>query len=177
MSSVTTNRELQELLKAATSDPSANVLVMEDVDVTAPFMLQRSSTISLTTLASHDSLDGPPTLEQMLNFLDGTLCRDGMVVVLTTNRLEVLDPALVRDGRMDVKLELKRCDRYQCCAMFKRMVGRELDPEVALKFVEYAVTPATFIGHVAGRLADGLTDEEMLAPFLERAKPESKTSE
>lgn len=45
-------------------------------------------------------------LADILNLLDGVLELNGCFIVMTTNHLEKLDPALVRDGRITYKLKL-----------------------------------------------------------------------
>jgi mitochondrial chaperone BCS1 len=46
------------------------------------------------------------TLSGLLNALDGVSSREGQVFFLTTNHPDRLDPALMRPGRVDLKLEL-----------------------------------------------------------------------
>ena len=57
--------------------------------------------------------DGPkgPTLGGILNFCDGlrSACGDQRIFIFTTNQPNVLDPALLRPGRMDLHLELGYC--------------------------------------------------------------------
>jgi len=48
------------------------------------------------------------TLGDILNVLDGIPERNGHILVLDTNRLEELDPALVRPGRIDRVIEWKK---------------------------------------------------------------------
>ena len=51
--------------------------------------------------------DDPLTLSHILNIIDGPLETPGRILIITSNHPEKLDEALVRDGRMDVKLEMK----------------------------------------------------------------------
>jgi chaperone BCS1 len=46
------------------------------------------------------------TLSGMLNALDGVASGEGRIVIATTNYPERLDPALVREGRFDLKIRL-----------------------------------------------------------------------
>ena len=45
-------------------------------------------------------------ISRILNALDGISISHGRVVIMTTNHIEKLDAALLRPGRIDVKLEL-----------------------------------------------------------------------
>lgn len=48
------------------------------------------------------------TLSDLLNAIDGVLEFDGRMLVITTNHLEALDPALIRPGRIDINIVLDR---------------------------------------------------------------------
>jgi chaperone BCS1 len=60
------------------------------------------------------------TLSGLLNALDGVAAQHGRIVVMTSNHPERLDPALVRPGRIDVKVELGHADDTQIATMFAR---------------------------------------------------------
>lgn len=65
------------------------------------------------------------TLSGLLNFIDGLWSAFGeeRLIVLTTNHVEDLDPALIRTGRMDKKIEMSYCD----FETFKSMAKIHLD--------------------------------------------------
>lgn len=48
------------------------------------------------------------TLSDILNVLDGILEIDGRMLIITTNYPENIDEALLRPGRIDIKIELKK---------------------------------------------------------------------
>merc|ERR1739836_241259 len=50
-------------------------------------------------------------LSDLLEAFDGVLEMKGRMMVMTTNHLETLDPALIRPGRVDLSLEFKRCTK------------------------------------------------------------------
>ena len=51
------------------------------------------------------------TLNQLLTLMDGFQTKDGIIVLAATNRSEILDPALTRNGRFDRKVTVGLPDR------------------------------------------------------------------
>ena len=51
------------------------------------------------------------------------------MMIITTNHLNKLDPALTRPGRVDTCLELKRCKPEAIMAIFKAFYGEGNIPE------------------------------------------------
>jgi len=92
------------LLKA----PKNSVIVIEDID--ALFGKDRQ-TLQKTT---------PLTFSGLLNGLDGVANPDGQIFVLTTNYIDRLDTALIRAGRVDVKIEFPVATPEQIERMFLR---------------------------------------------------------
>jgi chaperone BCS1 len=46
------------------------------------------------------------SLSTILNVLDSIALPEGRLLIMTTNYIERLDPALIRPGRVDMKTEL-----------------------------------------------------------------------
>jgi ATP-dependent 26S proteasome regulatory subunit len=95
-----------------------------------------------------DSNEDNITLEYLLNLLDGTLTYNDSVVIITTNYIENLDPALYRSGRIDNLVEIKKCDHYQISKIYKRFIQRDIDTEILNKIPEDKFTPAKIIFHL-----------------------------
>ncbi|WP_019873384.1 AAA family ATPase [Sporichthya polymorpha] len=71
------------------------------------------------------------TLNQLLVELDGFLGATGVVTLAATNRLELLDPALVRPGRFDRKIAVPLPGRNGRLAVLRLHAGaRPCEPEV-----------------------------------------------
>jgi hypothetical protein len=92
--------------------------------------------------------DEPPangdtiTLSFLLNLLDGVLESPGRILVMTSNFPERLDAALIRPGRIDVKIRFDRIGRAFIADMvtnFYNMTVKAVDIPVCL---EGAFTPA-----------------------------------
>jgi chaperone BCS1 len=61
------------------------------------------------------------SLSSLLNIIDGVAAQEGRVLIMTTNHHEHLDPALIRPGRVDYKLEFGLASRELCAAMFRNI--------------------------------------------------------
>ena len=61
------------------------------------------------------------TLAGLLNAIDGVASPQGYVLMMTTNYKDALDPALVRAGRVDMKIEFDRATQEQARALFINM--------------------------------------------------------
>ena len=60
------------------------------------------------------------TLSGLLNALDGVSAQEGRLLFATTNRYHSLDPALIRPGRMDIRVEFRLASQYQARELYKR---------------------------------------------------------
>ena len=99
------------------------------------------------------------TLNQILVELDGFDPRTGVIVIGATNRLDILDPALIRPGRFDRQVELMlpdRAGRRAILALHAR--GKHLARDVDLDAVA-AITP----GYSGADLAGVLNEAALLA--------------
>jgi hypothetical protein len=85
----------------------------------------------------------------LLNAIDGIAAQEGRIFYMTTNHIERLDPALIRPGRCDVKLELKKASKSQIELMFLRFYPGEvaLAAEFRARLPEYELSMATLQGY------------------------------
>ncbi|TPX36323.1 hypothetical protein SmJEL517_g01631 [Synchytrium microbalum] len=65
------------------------------------------------------------SLSTLLNCLDGYAMHEGTIIIMTSNHPEVLDPALIRPGRIDTHLELGYCTHYQLQHMYQSVLDDE----------------------------------------------------
>lgn len=82
------------LHEALSKIPRPCILVLEDIDVL--FNEDRKSSTESTL-----------TFSGLLNAIDGLVSSDGIIMVMTTNHINRLDPALIRAGRVDRRFEFK----------------------------------------------------------------------
>ena len=59
------------------------------------------------------------TLSGLLNALDGIISTPGRILIMTSNKPEVLDEALIRPGRLDVKYKFDFCTKDQIKEMYQ----------------------------------------------------------
>ena len=145
------------------------VVVMEEIDVICPALLSRQ-----TGCAPLD-MDGPATslmrsgitLSGLLSALDGVMGCHGRMVIATTNHPEVLDPALLRPGRIDLRVDLSHCSAQQAYTMFARYFG---DAAPSMERMERAMGRATGVSpaQVNGVLLMNRRDASAALSALER---------
>lgn len=107
------------------------VLLMEDIDCIFP---KRSELKTPEEKAA---------AQLLLQFLDGSASIGNIIYIATTNHIEALDPALIRDGRFDIKHELKPFQKETAIEMCKSMYVS--DPETIntlLKDEQFPINPA-----------------------------------
>jgi cell division protease FtsH len=106
------------------------------------------------------------TVAQLLTCMDGLDGRDGVVVVAATNLAESLDPALLRPGRFDRRVQVGRptlLEREAILALHAR--GKKLSDEVDL-----AQLAARTQGMSGAELAHIVNDAAVLAVRDDRAE-------
>ncbi|KAL6048177.1 Mitochondrial chaperone BCS1 [Balamuthia mandrillaris] len=111
------------LMEAMSSAPNRALIVLEDVDA-----------LFGETRQKNDDASCPLSFSGLLNALDGVSNIDGQLFILTTNHLERLDPALVRCGRVDVKIPFCWATVEQVRDMFLHFYPEE--KQLAQRFVE-----------------------------------------
>lgn len=152
-----------ELLKAF-SEAGDGIVVIEDIDA-----IEVSNTRATEELEPGKkpkaSERGPKgiTLSGLLNAVDGVAARDGRILFITSNHPDKLDAALIRPGRVDLRVHLGLMTRDLGAEMFDRFFTGEC-PEAFLSSVAWPQSPA----RVQGLLLKW--HEERIIP-IDAAKP------
>lgn len=118
---------------------------------------------------------------QFLTELDGVEDLHNVIVIGATNREELLDPAVLRPGRLDVKIRVSRPDRSAARDIFTRYVTEGLPLEESVDtLIDTAVTELfRDKPYVSLRFADGdcqvlhyrdFVSGAMIANIVDRAK-------
>jgi ATP-dependent 26S proteasome regulatory subunit len=165
---VSSNEDLQLLFEYVNKNVnSGGIVVLEDIDAMTDIVLKRKETVreyKSTELINNKK--NKLSLEYLLNILQGTLTIDDSIFIVTTNHIDHLDPAFYRDGRFDIKIELKLCDHYQIKSIFSKMLKRELPNEIIKMIPENKYSPATIIYHIKNYIFDSMKhSEEIMKPF------------
>lgn len=84
-------------------------------DVTKLMMDKIATTMTVKPLPETDQLN----LSCLLNLLDGIIELNGIMIIMTSNHPEKIDPALIRPGRFDFKCEFKKASREIIKEMLK----------------------------------------------------------
>eukprot|EP01132_Coremiostelium_polycephalum_P001452 gene1452-1830_t len=88
------------------------ILVLEDID--AAFVKRNTN-----------SENAVLTFSGLLNAIDGLASSDGRILMMTTNHIDRLSPALIRPGRVDLKVKFDYATSYQIIQMHRRFFPTE----------------------------------------------------
>jgi transitional endoplasmic reticulum ATPase len=138
------------------------IVFFDELDALAP---RRSG-------ADIDGQVGNRVIAQLLTEMDGIEGRAGVIVLAATNRLELIDPALLRPGRFDMVVELEYPDENARRAIFAvHTHGRPLAPEITMEELA-SLTPGRSGADIEAicRRAALLALREWIAPKLGMAR-------
>src|SRR6266700_1240567 len=138
------------------------IVFFDELDALAP---RRSG-------ADIDGQVGNRVIAQLLTEMDGIEGRAGVIVLAATNRLELIDPALLRPGRFDMVVELEYPDENARRAIFAvHTRGRPLAPEITMEELA-SLTPGRSGADIEAicRRAALLALREWIAPKLGMAR-------
>lgn len=106
------------LLNLISSVGPRSVLLLEDVDVLHAVRERNDDQVAAVTMAG------------LLNALDGVATPHGLITFLTTNNRDVIDPALLRPGRVDIQELIDLPTNEQLTRLWSQFYGcdsKELD--------------------------------------------------
>ncbi len=137
------------LMSAVNQVPARSVLLFEDIDCMKGGQSRdgadsRAGQNGPATSGAKDgtSTQNGVTLSGLLNVLDGFHAPNGVLFVMTTNRMEKLDQALLRPGRIDYKLYLGKASDRKKVDLYRRFFPESSESE-ARNFVEASQSAET----------------------------------
>lgn len=109
------SREVEdaELMMAITNIPDKSILVLEDID--SLFVGRRNN----------ENVGLSISFSSILNFLDGSAIKHGLITFLTTNYVNRLDSALIRQGRIDKVLTFEYTNENTLKEMFTKFFPKQ----------------------------------------------------
>lgn len=143
-----------KLLETITEVPKGSVLLIEDID---------AASVSLDREAKGNS---NLSLSSILNILDGAISARGIITILTSNRPSSLDDALLRSGRMDVKIHLDYLDKTETEELLEKIIGRKVNLEVNQK-----ICPADIMEIVKRNMFNHTRLIEEVKTYVKNPKP------
>lgn len=121
------------------------IYVIEELDGNGDIVKQRNGK-NIGENVVNDELN----LQEILTVLDGTMEIPGRIVVMTTNHPEILDRALIRPGRIDVKINFDYASKDMIVEMFKGYMDIALPLQYHSNLPDKKLTPAE-VGQVLFR--------------------------
>lgn len=147
----------QKLKQAVSAVPENSVILFEDIDCMK---------VGGRNLEANEFKDNEPgtkqennsadrfgvTLSGLLNVLDGFHAPENVLFLMTTNRIEALDPALLRPGRIDYRLYLGPATDEQKTELYRRFfpLAATVEAQLFVASSPEGQTMAEFQGELLG---------------------------
>jgi chaperone BCS1 len=159
--------ELEKIQEAIVDLPQESILVIEDIDFNKLVLDRDAKTnrqeIMLQTNNSRPNgqdTKPPVNLSDILNTFDGLFAPSGRILVMTTNHIEKIDPALIRPGRADLKLEVGYINDETFSAFIRHFYGTAIREQFRLKGEKLTISAIQ-----NDYLANNLSLEDMLDKY------------
>jgi SpoVK/Ycf46/Vps4 family AAA+-type ATPase len=85
------------------------------------------------------------TLSFILNILDGLDENDGRILIVTSNYFDQIDKALVRPGRIDIKLEMTNATIETINELYNHYYHEDIPEEYKSRINDYVMSPAEIV--------------------------------
>ncbi len=165
---IKTNHELKLCIDHINvNSQRGGIIIFEDIDCMTDIVLKRRDIEDSSTTKMAHSIDDKLSLSYLLNVIDGTMAPEDVIFIMTTNHADRLDPALTRPGRMDLSIELMRCDKYQLTCIYQDLYGKKIKLNRLKRFKEFEYITAEVILHLFHNIYNkDMKEEELLERFL-----------
>lgn len=135
------------------------IIIFEDIDAMGDMVKQRkekkeidisdlseiSKSMIFKKIMEEDENQMNNNLSYLLNILDGLNECSGRIIIMTTNKIDTLDKALIRPGRIDIKIEFSKLSCYDIYRMIKTFWKIDINIEMILESIEMKYTAAEVI--------------------------------
>jgi len=129
-------QSLMKIESAVSELPDRAILVIEDIDSSNLTKSRKKKTNKKNGKNEIEEIDSlfddinKIGLSGILNSIDGFFSSHGRILVSTTNHVEKLDSALIRPGRIDLKVEIG----YATREMVQDFLSKFFDKEIKIEF-------------------------------------------
>ncbi|HVF11168.1 MAG TPA: AAA family ATPase, partial [Abditibacteriaceae bacterium] len=113
-----TERQIREIFQTAREKSKSGHLVFIFIDEAESILRTRS--------AGRASYIQNTVVPQFSAEMDGLVALENVVVILTSNRPDYIDPAILRPERIDRKVKIRRPDRHSARQIFEIYLHRDL---------------------------------------------------
>lgn len=125
-----------------TSEVNNSVILIEDIDCL--FITNRTDNVVIDDSREISKI----SLHDFLNYIDGVLSPNNCIFIATTNYIERIDSALIREGRFDFKIEIP----YMNFDIGKQMCDAFNSDYEILKEIEFPCSPAVLQNKLINQL-------------------------
>lgn len=98
-----------------------------------------------------------PTLDDLLNLIDGIRENTGRILIITSNFYHKLDSALIRPGRIDITLKMDNASRQTIAQMYERYYGESIPKSILVRIPDRKYSSAEvvnfYVEHTASKEA------------------------
>ena len=142
------------------------IYVLEEIDAIGDIVKQRTND---DESYSKTSINDELTLMEILTVLDGTMETPGRIVIMTSNHPEVLDRALIRPGRIDVKAHFGYARKELIAEMYQAYFDKIFPVSDIDRLPDKMLSPAE-VGQVLFKHFDDLVYEKVILDLYETAR-------
>ena len=142
-----TEHKIREVFKKAREKAREDVPVVIFFDEMDSLFRMRGSGISSDMEAT--------VVAQFLSEIDGVESLENVIIIGASNRQDLIDPAVLRPGRLDLKVKVHRPDREAACEIFTKYLTPNLplaEAEVAKHDGDREITCAKMIDAVVDKM-------------------------
>jgi len=151
----------QLLMNLLNSAPPNVLLLMEDIDAA---FVQRDIGEKSNNV----------TFAGLLNALDGVAAQEGRLLFMTTNKIQALDPALIRDGRVDMRIHLGPATQDQVGALYAHFYAIPRDSPLIKEFMSVVGSGSVTMAELQGHFMTFRTDAKAAYENISRLLPQNK---
>jgi AAA+ superfamily predicted ATPase len=117
------------------------IYVMEEIDALGKTIIERQ-TMEEGGETCAKAMQDEIMLGDVLQVLDGNMETPGRILVVTSNRPELLDEALIRPGRIDMNVRFGLASRYTIAQMYEKLHEQPLTKGQIIEIPHEQISPA-----------------------------------